>query len=263
MPTSSGIFAAIDVSKSNLDLAFRNVRRTWRFTNNPKGIEALTDLLSKHLPSLIVLEATGGYEQAAPQRVSASQLSVATPSRRGPGIVNPRRVRSLARANGRLATPAPAAPAVHIDQCPSGGTGGGRCQADRSDRGIQPGALRSGCLSPALSGVRLHSRPASSDAQLRLVGMITRRRQPLRMITAEKNRLRNAHPGMHIHPQDHIAWLLQAPNELRAQIEALLHGADELTAKADLLCSAPSIGMVTAASLLADCPELSAPANAH
>jgi transposase len=89
------IFAGIDVSKSHLDLALWKVHRSWRFPNSPEGICALTDLLLKHQPSLIVLEATGGYEQAAFRCLSASQLSVA--------IVNPRRVRDFARANGRLA----------------------------------------------------------------------------------------------------------------------------------------------------------------
>lgn len=93
-----GIFVGIDVSKSHLNLALWNVHRSWRFSNNPEGISALTDLLLKHQPALIVLEATGGYEQAAFRCLSASQLSVA--------IVNPRRVRDFARANGRLATPA-------------------------------------------------------------------------------------------------------------------------------------------------------------
>jgi transposase len=209
------IFAGIDVSKSHLDLALWNVHRSWRYSNNSEGINDLTDLLLKHQPALIVLEATGGYEQAAFRCLSASQLSVA--------IVNPRRVRDFARANGRLA------------------------KTDRIDAHN---------LAHFAQVVRPHAHPASTDAQQRLVGMIARRRQLHRMITAEKNRLRNAHPTVHLQLQEHIDWLRQALKELDSEVEDLLQIDHELEAKADLLCSAPSIGVVTAASLLADCPEL-------
>ena len=209
------VFAGIDVSKSHLDLALLNFQRSWRFSNNPEGISQLTDLLLKHQPTLIVLEATGGYEQAAFRSMSASQLSVA--------IVNPKRVRDLARANGRLA------------------------KTDRID------AYN---LAHFAQVVRPHAHPVSTDAQQRLVGMIARRRQLHRMSTAEKNRLRNAHPAVHLQLQEHIDWLRQALKELDYEIVNLLQSDHELKAKADLLCSAPSVGVVTAASLLADCPEL-------
>lgn len=209
------IFAGIDVSKSHLDLALLNVHRSWRFHNNSDGISELTDLLLKHQPTLIVLEATGGYEQAAFRQLSAHQLSVA--------IVNPRRVRDFARANGRLA------------------------KTDRIDAHN---------LAHFAQVVLPHARPASTDAQQCLVGLIARRRQLHRMITAERNRLRNAHPAVRLQLQEHIEWLRQALKELDYEIKEILQSDDELKAKADLLCSAPSVGMVTAASLLADCPEL-------
>ena len=215
MSTSSEIFAGIDVSKFHLDLALRSVQKSWRFSNDPEGISELTDLLLKHQPTLIVLEATGGYEQAAFRCLSARQLSVA--------IVNPRRVRAFARANGRLA------------------------KTDRIDAHN---------LAHFAQAVRPHSHPPSTEAQQRLVAMIARRRQLHRMITAEKNRLRNAHPVVRFQLQEHIDWLRQALKALDAQVEDLLQSDPDLKAKTDLLCSAPSVGMVTAASLLADCPEL-------
>jgi transposase len=75
------------------------------------------------------------------------------------------------------------------------------------------------------------------------------------MLTAEQNRLRNAHSALHAQLQDHIDWLRQALKELVSEIKALLQSDPELKRKAELLCSVPSVGMVTAASLLADCPE--------
>jgi len=209
------IFAGIDVAKSHLDLALCNSQRSWRFSNDPEGIRAITNLLLQHQPALIVLEATGGYEQAAFRTLSAGRLSVA--------IVNPRRVRAFARANGRLA------------------------KTDRIDAHN---------LAHFAQVVRPHAHPASTEAHQRLVGLIARRRQLHRMITAEKNRLRNAHPAVRLQLQHHIDWLRQALKELDSDVEALLQSDLELKAKADLLCSAPSVGVVTAASLLADCPEL-------
>ena len=215
MSNSSEIFAGIDISKSHLDLALRDVEKSWRFSNDPEGINELTDLLLKHQPTLIVLEATGGYEQAAFRCLSARQLAVA--------IVNPRRVRAFARANGRLA------------------------KTDRIDAHN---------LAHFAQVVRPHPHPPSTEAQQHLVGLMARRRQLHRMITAEKNRLRNAQPVVQLQLQQHIDWLRQSLKELDSQVEDLLQSDPNLKAKADLLCSAPSVGMVTAASLLADCPEL-------
>ena len=215
MSTSSEIFAGIDVSKSHLDLALRHSQKSWRFSNDPEGIRKLTDLILKHQPTLIVLEATGGYEQAAFRSLSTRQLAVA--------IVNPRRVRDFARANGRLA------------------------KTDRIDAHN---------LAHFGQVVRPHPHPPSTEARQRLVGFMARRRQLHRMITAEKNRLRNAQPVVQLQLQQHIDWLRQHLKDLDAQINDLLQSDPDLKAKADLLCSAPSVGFVTAASLIADCPEL-------
>jgi transposase len=215
MSTPTGSFAGIDVSKSHLDLALHHRQKSWRFANDLEGIHALAELLQEDEPALIVLEATGGYEQAAFRCLSANQLSVA--------IVNPRRVRDFARANGRLA------------------------KTDRIDAHN---------LAHFAQVVQPYPKPASSEVQLQLIGMIARRRQIHRMITAERNRLRNAHPAVHFPLQEHIDWLRQALKELDAEIGDLLQSDSELKRKTELLCSVPSVGMITAASLLADCPEL-------
>jgi transposase len=215
MSTSTDVFAGIDVSKSHLDLAIRPDSRSWRFANDPEGIDALAELLQQHQPSLIVLEATGGYEQAACRFLGAQQLPVA--------IVNPSRVRAFARANGRLA------------------------KTDRID---------AHSLAHFAQVVRPQPRPASSGAQHQLAGMVARRRQLQRMRTAEKNRQRNAHPALHDQLQDHIDWLRQGLKDLDAEIDYLLHSDQELKERAELLQSAPAVGRVTAASLIADYPEL-------
>lgn len=56
--------------------------------------------------------------------------------------------------------------------------------------------------------------------------------------------------------RDHIEWLNQALQNIDSQIETLLQSDQALNAKADLLQSAPAVGLVTSSSLLADLPEL-------
>lgn len=214
MSTQTPSFAGIDVSKYHLDLALYHDQISWRFDNDPEGIGQMAHFLEEHQPALIVLEATGGYEQAAFHHLSSS-FSVS--------IVNPRRVRAFARANGRLA------------------------KTDRIDAHN---------LAHFAQVVQPHPQPPSSEAQQQLAGMVASRRQLHRMITAEKNRLRNAHPALVNQLQDHIDWLQQALQELDSSIKLHLESDPELKAKSDLLQSAPAVGMVTAASLLADLPEL-------
>jgi transposase len=63
--------------------------------NDAKGLDQLTERLSKEASPLIVMEATGGYDVP----IAAALLSKGLPA----AIVNPKRVRDFARAMGRLA----------------------------------------------------------------------------------------------------------------------------------------------------------------
>jgi transposase len=214
MSTPTEIFAGIDVSKDHLDLALSQGEKSWQFTNSTKGVTALADLFREHQPELVVLEATGGYEQLAFHQLR-QHFPVA--------IVNPKRVRDFARANGRLA------------------------KTDRIDAHN---------LAHFAQVVRPHPQPPSSEALQQLAGMVARRRQIHRMLTAERNRLRNAHPSLHAQICNHIEWLQKDLKELDASIQDLMKLESELKDKAEILQSAPAVGMVTAASLLADLPEL-------
>ena len=214
MSNPTEVFAGIDVSKDHLNLTLSQRKKSWQFANNPEGIASLTDLLEEHEAELVVLEATGGYEQLAFHQLR-QLFSVA--------VVNPRRVRAFARANGRLA------------------------KTDRIDAHN---------LAHFAQVIQPHPQPPSSEAQQQLAGMVARRRQLHRMLTAERNRLRNAHPALHPKLQAHIEWLQKDLKDLDAAIQDLMKTDSELNEKAKLLQSAPAVGMVTAASLLADLPEL-------
>jgi transposase len=138
-------------------------------------------------------------------------------------IVSPHRVKAFARANGQLA---------------------------KTDR------LDAHNLAHFAQVVQPPVRQLPSATREHLSGLAARRRQVNRMITAEKNRIRNIHPEVQEHLMNHLEWLQDDLKQLDKEIKALLRDDDEFKHKSDLLCSVPSVGIVTATSLLADCPEL-------
>jgi transposase len=89
-------------------------------------------------------------------------------------VANPRQVRDFARATGQLA------------------------KTDRLDAGI---------LALFAERVRPTPRPLPDDAAQLLDAVLTRRRQLLEMLTAEKNRLGFAPKPLHRGIQAHIRWL--------------------------------------------------------
>lgn len=95
MASAPEIFVGIDVSKSWLDVAIEERSTTWHVDNTDSEIVKLVKQVSKLKPTLVVLEATGGFEK---------RLVLELTKRRIPTVVaSPRRVRAFARASGRLA----------------------------------------------------------------------------------------------------------------------------------------------------------------
>lgn len=89
------IFVGIDVGKAYLDVALRPGGECWRARNDEAGIADLAGRLKGLRPTLIIMEATGGYETAAATALLAAGLQVA--------IMNPRQVRDFAKGAGHLA----------------------------------------------------------------------------------------------------------------------------------------------------------------
>jgi transposase len=92
---SQETFVGIDVSKAQLDVAIHLQDGAHDFQNDSKGISKLVAFLQTLAPTLVVLEATGGYEMPAACAVAAAQIPVA--------VVNPRQTRDFAKSTGRLA----------------------------------------------------------------------------------------------------------------------------------------------------------------
>jgi transposase len=95
MMSAPPCFVGIDVAKAQLDIALRPTGERWGVVNDDAGIAALVARLQDLQPTLIVLEATGGYQRAVVAALAAAGLSIA--------VVNPRQARDFAKATGQLA----------------------------------------------------------------------------------------------------------------------------------------------------------------
>lgn len=95
MQNTAETFVGIDVSKTHFDVAEHHQPTSWQAENTDAGIAALVEQLQALHPTLIVLEASGGYELRLVAALAAAHLPVV--------VTNPRRVRHFARSIGRLA----------------------------------------------------------------------------------------------------------------------------------------------------------------
>lgn len=92
---SESVYIGIDVSKDTFNVAScPNLVKT-SLPNNPKGHSELCKILKQHPVTLIVMEATGGYEKPIVAELLEAQLPAV--------VVNPRQVRDFARGLGQLA----------------------------------------------------------------------------------------------------------------------------------------------------------------
>jgi transposase len=89
------IFVGIDVAKAQLDIALRPTGERWTVANEDASLAALVAQLQAVAPTLIVLEATGGYQRAVVAALAAAGLPVV--------VANPRQTRDFAKATGQLA----------------------------------------------------------------------------------------------------------------------------------------------------------------
>lgn len=139
-------------------------------------------------------------------------------------IVNPRQVRDFARAMGRLA------------------------KTDRIDAEVL-----------ALFGDRIRPEPRSlpDSSHRALEAVITRRRQLLEMLTAERNRLDHARDrDISKQIQRHVKWLQQELKSIDSDLDDTIRRSPLWRAKDDLLRSVPGVGPVTSFTLIAEFPQL-------
>ena len=94
-PRSASICVGIDVSRDRLDVHLRPSDEAFAVARDGKGLENLVERLRPLDVSLIVLEATGGFETMVAAALAGAGMPLA--------VVNPRQIRDFARALGKLA----------------------------------------------------------------------------------------------------------------------------------------------------------------
>jgi transposase len=92
---SGACFVGIDVAQQSLVVARYPGGEEGSWTNDEGGVAALVEKVTAIAPTLVVLEATGGYEVPVTAHLAAAGVAVA--------VVNPRQVRDFAKAMGKLA----------------------------------------------------------------------------------------------------------------------------------------------------------------
>jgi transposase len=213
--SSTPLFVGIDVAKATLDVAVRPSSEQWQIPNEDAALPALVARLRALAPTLIVLEATGGFERAVVAALAAAALPVV--------VANPRQVRDFARATGQLA------------------------KTDAIDaQGLALFAER----------VRPAARPLPDAAAQALDAVLTRRRQLLEMLVAERNRLGFAQAPVRRGITQHIRWLERQLADVNDDLGRLIEQSPAWRARDNLLRSVPGVGPVLSRTLIGELPEL-------
>jgi transposase len=138
-------------------------------------------------------------------------------------VVNPRQVRDFAKAVGRLA------------------------KTDRIDAEI---------LAHFGEAVKPKVRALKDEDVQTLTALVTRRRQVIEMLTAEKNRLGISPKVVHKDIQKHIDWLQARLENMDRHLDSAIRKNTAWREKDDLLRSVPGVGHVLSVSLITGLPEL-------
>ena len=210
------IYAGVDISQDRLDVSLAHQNPS-QYPNNASGIAELRQVLGQVPgPVQVICEPSGGYERAVLEALWAAQLSVS--------LVNAARVRSFARARGLLA------------------------KTDVIDAsGLREfGALR-----------RPEPLPAPSPQRQRLADLVQRREQLVTILATEEQRLAQARDKAAKKPGPSLIRELKSQIEqLEALITAQIDDDDTLKGQRERLQQVKGVGKVTAATLLAELPEL-------
>lgn len=209
-------FSGVDVAKDHLDVAVIPQGSYFTEPNNDAGVKRICSRLKKSGVTLVVIEATGGYERRLLNSMSEAGVPAA--------LVNPRQTRDFARAEGLLA------------------------KTDKLD--AMSLARFADKMRPTVTAPR--NKEDQEFAALvsrrdQLVGDRAREKARLDKTWFDWERTS---------VEAHIRWLDERIAELDAQIERRVGGDDDRGRKGRLLRSVPGVGEVVSSTLLAYLPEL-------
>jgi transposase len=209
----------IDVAKAELVVSILPSAERVTVANDERGVRTLVERLRTLAPTLIVLEATGGYELLTVAALAAAALPIV--------VVNPRQVRDFAKATGQLA------------------------KTDRIDADI---------LARFADVVRPAVRAIPDAAAQELEALLTRRRQLLEMLQAERNLTGQVFgKGKRIVKKslkNHFSYLERELRMTDPDLGDMIKASPVWRERDELLQSVPGVGPVLSRTLLADLPEL-------
>lgn len=209
-------FVGIDVSKNTLDLRIEPAAEAIHVAYDDQGIAQVCRRLVEALPTLIVMEATGGLETRLAGELAAKGLPVA--------VINPRQARDFAKATGQLA------------------------KTDRVDAAILCAFARA--IRPAVRPLKSADARELDDLVNRRHQLVEIRvQETLRLAAASSKALQKS-------LKTHIAWLDKRITKLDHDLKDRLQTSDAWKVKDDLLRGIPGVGDVTSMTMLAKCPEL-------
>ena len=207
----------IDVSKATLVSAVSSTGESWSSATTPAALETLVARLQALAPTIVVVEATGGYERPLVAACVAAGVAIA--------VVNPRQVRAFAQALGRTAK----TDAIDAHVLAEFGARVQPTARALTDRATQ-----------ALAALVLRRRQL-----IEMLGMERRRLDqapPTGKITREL--------------RTHIRWLERHIDDVDEAMGTAIRASPVWRVQDDLLRSVPGIGPTTARTLLAELPEL-------
>lgn len=210
------LYVGLDVATQRLDLHVRPTDETFSCAHDEAGLAALVQRLQALSPTMVVLEATGGYHVPVAAAVASAGIPVA--------VVNPRQIRDYARATGQLAkTDALDARAIA-----------------RFAEAVKP-AVRP---LPSEDAQRLSALVARRRQLVEMLGMETNRRHQARDRKLQRQ------------VDAHVKWLREAVDRLEADLNDTIRSSPVWRERENLLTSVPGIGSTTASALIAELPEL-------
>jgi transposase len=214
--TSPSRFVGIDVAKATLDVAIGPEGTHRQLPNTDEGFDQLVALLRPLAPTLIVLEATGGYQRRVVAALGLAGLPVA--------VVNPTRPREFAKALGRLA------------------------KTDKVDAAILAAfAERVRPAARPLPDDQARKMQELLGRRGQLIGMRTMERN--RLGSASSRTVRRS-------IEAHLKWLDEQIDSTEQELDEAIEQSDVWKAKDELLQSIPGIGPGVARTLLFELPEL-------
>ncbi len=210
---------AFDVCKAVLDVHIRVDGKAFQVPNTDEGFDQISVILADYDVSLILLESTGGYEDAAACYFQSVGFDVV--------VINPRHARNFAMAMGQLA------------------------KTDRLDAAIL--ADFAAVIDSRPDRARFIKPPTDEERKF-LSQMVARRRQVVDLLSTEKQRLSHADDYAKQSIDKMIISIESQLKEINEDISVYVKKNYADLSK--MLSKVPGIGTLSIGLLIGDVPEL-------